>query len=152
MANTVEELLKNYKQEVKYKSPILQDTISTNISTADKIYKINETIIQKEENQKLRLRDKLTRTVTKFIWIQLIFFNIVVLLIVLSVTVNLGCFKSVDNDLATLLFEFLKYYISATIAELLGMLVFILHYVFSKYSGIERITKIKNRGSKDHEN
>ncbi len=145
MADSVKDILKQYKQEVKKISSLNDDVTSKNEDIDSKIYSINEIIIQKEESQKLRLRDKLTKTVTKFIWIQLIFFNIVVLLIVLSVTSNITYFKAIDNDLAALLFSFLKYYISATIAELLGMLVFILHYVFSKYSGMEQIFKLKNK-------
>lgn len=145
MADTIKELLKQYEQEVRQVSSFKDDVTSINSDIDSKIYNINETIIQKEESQKLRLRDKLTKTVTCFIWAQLIFFNIVVLLIVLSVTSDIMFFKIIDNDLATLLFSFLKYYISATIAELLGMLVFILHYVFSKYSGIEQIKKLKTK-------
>lgn len=145
MEITLDELLKKYKDQLK-NCPISfeNDTVSKDKDIEHEIYNINEIIIQQEENQKLRLRDKLTKTVTKFIWIQLIFFNIVVVFIVLSVTSNITIFKVVDNDLATLLFDFLKYYISATIVELLGMLVFILHYVFSKYSRIGRIIKKKN--------
>jgi len=145
MPDTIKDLLKQYEQEVNKVSTINDNVTSTTEDIESKIYNINEIIIQKEESQKLHLRDKLTKTVTCFIWVQLIFFNIIVLLIVLSVTSNIGFFKTINNDLATLLFTFLKYYISATIAELLGMLVFILHYVFSKYSGIEQIKKIKNR-------
>lgn len=145
MTDSVKDLLKQYEQEVKKISSLNDDATSRNEDIDSKIYSINEIIIQKEESQKLRLRDKLTKTVTKFIWIQLIFFNIMVLLIVLSVISNSTYFKTIDNDLATLLFSFLKYYISATIAELLGMLVFILHYVFSKYSGMEQIFKLKNK-------
>lgn len=145
MTDSVKDLLKQYEQEVKKISSLNDDATSRNEDIDSKIYSINEIIIQKEKSQKLRLRDKLTKTVTKFIWIQLIFFNIMVLLIVLSVISNSTYFKTIDNDLATLLFSFLKYYISATIAELLGMLVFILHYVFSKYSGMEQIFKLKNK-------
>lgn len=146
MTDAVEELLKQYREQVKkVSSAYISDAISTNEDVDDKINNINENIIQKEENQKIRLRDKLTKTVIRFIWAQLIFFNFVVLVIILSVTSNISYFKTIDNDLATLLFGFLKYYISATIAELLGMLVFILHYVFSKYSGIERLSKLKNK-------
>lgn len=141
MADPIKDILKQYAQQVK-ELPA-NDLISRNEDINSKIYSINELIIQREESQKLRLRDKLTKTVTKFIWVQLIFFNIIVLLIVLSVTSDIKYFKTIDNDLATLLFSFLNYYISATVAELLGMLVFILHYVFSKYSGMERILKRK---------
>lgn len=143
MKNTIEEILKQYEKEIKKDTPTRTDVISTKEDVENKIYNINENIIQREESQKLRLRDKLTKTVSKFIWIQLIFFNLVVLIIVLAVTSKFEYFKIINNELATLLFDFLKYYISATIVELLGMLVFILHYVFSKYSGIDKINKLK---------
>lgn len=96
--------------------------------------KLNNEIIRNQETQKLVLRERLNSTVIKFIWIQLIFFNIVVISIVLSVIVKAPFFNDINTNLAGLLFNFLKYYISATIVELLGMLVFILHYVFSKHS------------------
>lgn len=94
------------------------------------------------------MRDKLTITVTKFLWVQLLFFNTIVLSIVLSIIVDFGFFKTIDNELATILFDFLKYYISATIAELLGMLVFILHYVFSKYLGKNNKSKTDKKEHK----
>lgn len=149
MPDDVKELLRRYTQEVSNpSSSFSNDIVSSNNDIETKIYKINETIIQREEAQKLRLRDKLTDTVTKFIWVQLVFFNSIVFIIVVSVTVKLGIFKDVTDNVATLLFDFLKYYISVTIVELLGMLVFILHYVFSKYSGMEIISNIKNKLTK----
>lgn len=67
------------------------------------------------------------------IWFQLVFFNIMVFIIVSSVTLKIPVFKEIDTALAVQLFELLKCYIAATIVELLGMLMFILHYVFSEY-------------------
>lgn len=142
---TTQQLLQQYQDTISTTDSLDSDTISTNEDIDDKIDNINDTLLQKAEIQKLQLREKLTRTVTKFLWVQLVFFNIVVVVIVLSVTIKVGIFKVINNKLASLLFEFLKYYISATIVELLGMLVFILHYVFSKYSGIEKIKSIKDK-------
>ena len=151
MTDEAKQLLKQiYSQQVRDEvSNSDIDVLSFDNDINEQIYKINETIIKREAFQKEHLRDKLTSTVTHFIWIQLIFFNTIVLLIVLSVTVKVGIFKNINNDLATLLFDFLKYYISVTIAELLGMLVFILHYVFSKYSGTELISNIKSKLTKE---
>lgn len=137
------EILEKYIDEIKIPQSSPNDVIFTAEDVKNEIDNINNMIIQREEDQKLRLRDKLTVTVTKFLWVQLLFFNIIVLSIVLSIIVNFGFFKTIDNELATILFDFLKYYISATIAELLGMLVFILHYVFSKYLG--KKNELKNK-------
>lgn len=142
---TIQQLLQKYQDTINTMVSSDSDAISTNENIEDKIDAINSNIIQKAESQKLQLREKLTRTVTKFLWVQLVFFNVVVVVIVLSVTMNIGIFKAINNELASLLFEFLKYYISVTVAELLGMLVFILHYVFSRCSGVEKIKSLREK-------
>lgn len=145
MTEEMQEILKKYINVINrstFPSNIDEDDISPNIDIEEKIFKINEIIIQREESQKISLRNQLTKTVTIFIWIQLIFFNIIVLFIVLSVTSTLPWLREIDNELANLLFDFLKYYISATIVELLGMLVFILHYVFSKFHRLNKLNNI----------
>ena len=144
MTNSVEEILQRYVTEIKDKH--IPDSIDLKQNIDEKIRHTNNWILEKTEQQKIKLRDSLTRTVKGFIWVQLIFFNIIVLLIVLSVTVKISWFKTIDNTLATLLFNFLKYYIGATIAELLGMLAFILHYVFSKNLSLSKFQKEKEDG------
>lgn len=116
-----------------YKNQDKGNSLDKNVDINKKIAQTNLKIIKEEEKQKNQLRGKLVNTVIKIIWFQLFFFNIIVLLIVLSVTSDFPFLKNIDNNKATLLFNFLKYYITATIVELLGMLSFILHYVFSKY-------------------
>lgn len=140
-------LLSDYAAQIRafVDEHIDEDDVLSHKDTEEKISDINEGIILKEEKQKLQLRETLTGTVKGFIWVQLIFFSIIILLIVCAVTLNTSIFNKIDNQLASLLFEFLKYYIGATIVELLGMLGFILHYVFSKYSGIERIRNISKK-------
>lgn len=129
-----EKILREYAEDISDVPPDNIESTSAIENVEEKVSNINTNIIKEIEDQKKELREKLTKTVTKFLWVQLLFFNIIVLLIVLSVTIDFMIFKKVNNDLATLLFDFLKYYISATIVELLGMLVFILHYVFSKFA------------------
>lgn len=138
MNEDTEQLLEKYGTEVAT-LPTTPDPITVTSNVGAVIDGINATITQREETQKLQLRERLTGTVTKFILIQLISFNVIVLIIILSVTVNIRFFKTIDNDTAALLFDFLKYYIGATVVELLGMLGFILHYVFSKHSEINKV-------------
>lgn len=107
-------------------------------------HKLNLQVTEKAEDQKLILRNKLAVAVKHIIWFQLIFFNIIILIIVLAVTSNFSFFRNIDSQMSIQLFEFLKYYISATIVELLGMLIFILHYVFSD----SRLSEILFKGKK----
>ena len=136
MTDDFQKLLVKYSQEIV--NPSEETSLHKIIqkeNIEEKINNYNLQIIKETSEQKIKLRDRLTKTVRNFIWVQLIFFNIIVGVIVAAVTISLPYFKVVDNDLATLLFDFLKYYIGATIVELLGMLVFVLHYAFSDSSG-----------------
>lgn len=117
----------------------LNETLDLN----SKITQLNIETYRQSEDQKIELRSNLTKAVKCIIWFQLIFFNIVVLLIVSSITIKIPFFKEIETNLSIRLFEFLKYYIGATIVELLGMLVFILHYVFSPYKLLEILKKNK---------
>lgn len=110
-----------------------KNSLNDTMDSKRKNQRIERKIIKNAESQKLKLRNKLVVAIKHIIWFQLVFFNIVVLLIVASVTMKAPIFKDIDTELAIQLFDFLKYYISATIVELLGMLVFILHYVFSPH-------------------
>lgn len=121
----------------KKKNKGKDDSLSNDVDSEKEIQAANLKIITDEENQKLELRDKLVVTIKCIIWIQLLFFNLVVFTIVLSVTSSFSVFKNIDTELSIQLFEFLKYYISATIVELLGMLGFILHFVFSGFKSIK---------------
>lgn len=68
--------------------------------------------------------------VSTLIFIQLIFFNIAVGFMLISITTKWNIFKNIDVKTTELILDFLKYYVSATIVELLGMLLFIIKNVF----------------------
>lgn len=136
--------LKNEKKKNRGKGK--ENSLNTDIDSEKVIQSVNLKIIAEAENQKLKLRDKLVVAIKHIIWVQLVFFNIVVFTIVLSVTSKFRVFKIIDTELSIQLFQFLKYYVSATIVELLGMLVFILHYVFSDFRITEPLkSKIKEK-------
>lgn len=140
--------LKNEKKKNKGKND--SDSLNYYIDSEKEIQRVNLKIITNVENQKLILREKLVVAIKHIIWFQLVFFNIIILIIVLAVTSKAPFFKDIDIELSIRLFDFLKYYISATIVELLGMLVFILHYVFSKFSWSEIL--LKRNGQKEVKN
>lgn len=119
------------------------NSLNDNSEYGRKIQNIARKVIKNSESQKLTLRSGLAVAIKRIIWFQLLFFNLIVLLIVSSVTLKIPFFKSINTELAIELFEFLKYYISATIVELLGMLAFILHYVFSPHKLLEILKKNK---------
>lgn len=98
------------------------------------IYEKNLTIEEAEEQQKRGLRVKLINLVSKLVWVQLFFFNFVVLFVLSSIILNIKCFKIISNIDSQLLIDFLKYYMSVTIVELLGMLLFIIQFAFTKHS------------------
>lgn len=71
--------------------------------------------------------------VCSFILIQIIIMNSVLLLVILGSVVggsSLGFIHSIDEANIPVIFDFLKYYVSATIVELLGMLYFMITKVF----------------------
>ena len=115
-------------------------SLNKHFDSDTEISKLNIETYKKTETQKLKLRERLSKAIKRMIWIQLIFFNIVVILVVSSVIFKKPFFNEFNKELAPEVFGFLKYYISATIAELLGMRWFILHYVFSPH----KILKDKN--------
>lgn len=139
-------LLDKYTNELMkgIESPSLSKPLIKTEKIDERIKAHNLEVSVAISEQKISLREKLTKTVQKIIWVQIIFFNIIVLFIVAAVILNIPIFKKIDNDLAKLLFDFLKYYIGATIVELFGMLVFVLHYAFSDTSKFkDKIKEIK---------
>ena len=130
MARTPYEDLDKFFQrfeEKKTEEQLTKDIQVNNIISNDNI----QTVIE-EERQKLLLRNSAFKLVSVLIWIQLIFSNILVIIIILSLSTNIPIFKPMTGSATTLLVEFLKYYIGATIVELLGMLFFILRFLFNE--------------------
>lgn len=98
------------------------------------------------EKQKQSLRSKIVSFIRILIVLQLIFFNFIIGFIIFAVIVKCTRFNALSTTIVSSLLGFLKYYISATIVELLGMLFFITQYSFSKidrnyYNGVKQKTK-----------
>ncbi len=107
---------------------------------------IAATLKQKEENEKTIIeqfvenekqnrtfKPKVFRAVCCFAVFQLLVMAIIILIIIIGLVVgdsNFWFIHKIDNAICKDLFDFLKYYISATIVELLGMLYFIVKQVF----------------------
>lgn len=138
MGNKPEDILEKIK---KLANGDADDSLDEELDLDSKITELNIETHRQSESQKFELRGELTIAIKHIIWFQLLFFNLMVLLIVSSVTLKIPFFKDIGTELAMELFDFLKYYIGATIVELLGMLVFILHYVFSPYKILEKLKK-----------
>ena len=125
----------------KYKKQLKEDSstdITTNKNNTEYIIEnYNKSIEKRNAKQKYKFRNKLLKLVSFLIWFQLIFFNLVIIFVISSLVFNCTFFKS---DIPMELLSFLKYYISATIVELLGMLWFVMKYVFKE-------SVLKNRTS-----
>ena len=109
----------------------LIDVTSKGIVPENEIDNYNKVINKENEEQKLSFRNRLLRLVSWLIWVQLIFFNLIVFLVVSSIVFDCSFIKNLDMDTSGTILDFLKYYISVTIAELLSMLFFIMKYVFN---------------------
>lgn len=109
----------------------LIDVTSKGIAPEDKIDDYNKEINKKNEKQKLDFRNRLLSLVSLLIRVQLIFFNLVVFLVVSSIVFDCSFIKNLDINTSGAILDFLKYYISVTIVELLSMLFFIMNYVFN---------------------
>lgn len=125
----------------KYKKQLKEDSstdITTNKNNTEYIIEnYNKSIEKRNAKQKYKFRNKLLKLVSFLIWFQLIFFNLVIIFVISSLVFNCTFFKS---DIPMELLSFLKYYISVTIVELLGMLWFVMKYVFKE-------SVLKNRTS-----
>ncbi len=115
-----------------------QDPISSTPDTKDIIDKYNQQYIKNEE-QKRQQRTTVLAVITRLVVIQMIFFNLVVVLLLATVVLDLPYLKSMSIETVTALLDFLKYYISATIVELLGMLLFIVRNLFNS-KGISKFS------------
>lgn len=98
----------------------------------------NETAIieqfVKNEEQNRKIKPKVFRNVCIFAAIQIFIMAIIILIVVIGLVTgdsNFLFIHKIDSSVCEDLFNFLKYYISATIVELLGMLYFIVKRVFS---------------------
>lgn len=92
----------------------------------------NQRLMLDETKQKLDLRNSIFNFVKGLIIAQLVFFNIITLYALCVVSLNVDWFIELDNEMIANLLEFLKYFIGATIVELLGMLGFVLQFAFHR--------------------
>lgn len=82
--------------------------------------------------QKLQERKKLLRILSWLLGIQMVFMNIVVLLIVVWCVFDHKVFRAVDADVLKGILGFTKYYVTAVLVELLSGVLYIVHSVFSE--------------------
>lgn len=103
------------------------------------------------EKQKQAWRDKIVGFIRGLIVFQLIVFNLIIGFIIVSIIVNYTNFNKLSTSITSSLLNFLKYYISATIVELLGMLFFITQYSFSKIDE-NYFNSVKPKNKKERKN
>ncbi len=119
-----------YKQLKRKKTE--PEKLTEDVSVNDIIKSRNDKVRMKEERQKqkLSLRNKSFKLVSHLIFFQLVFFNIVVFMVLAIFSIDCPYLKDIPETTKSILLDFLKYYISATIVEMLGMLFFILRFYF----------------------
>lgn len=105
--------------------------------------------LKKSEDQKYKFRGKISIFTAVVLTFQLIFFNVIIGIIICSI---IGLIKTpivLSAEVIANLLSFLKYYISATIVELLGMWFFITKYAFSRVDTYGKSKKKKKKRNKD---
>lgn len=80
--------------------------------------------------QKRYLREELNSIIKWTLFLQIIFMNILILLLILSQTINFDFFMILEANKLELFVSLLKAYITATIVELIGLLGYIIKKVF----------------------
>lgn len=90
--------------------------------------------LSRNEEQKRQFKVKLMNLTKQLIILQLVFVAIPILLIFgdLCLKLPVPVFEKIPVEIVPSIFSFLKYYITAIIAELLAMLFFIVRFVFDK--------------------
>lgn len=84
-----------------------------------------------DREQKRGQKDEVLGVVKWIIGSQLIFMGVIILCVVLYTTINTNFFKSTDHASLSIIVDLLKYYVTATLAEVIGMLFFIVKHLFS---------------------
>lgn len=85
-----------------------------------------------KKSQNLAERKVLLVIMAVLLGIQLLFMNVIVLLIVLWCVFDHEHFRELDSTVLTCIFDFSKYYVTAVLVELLGGIVYIVHSVFNE--------------------
>lgn len=94
------------------------------------IDEINSLLLEAEK-QKYRFRTTIAIFISILLALQLVFFNCMVCYIIHGIIHKSDYFNVLSQEVTSALLEFLKYYISVTVVEMLGMVFFILRYAFS---------------------
>ncbi len=85
-----------------------------------------------DKRQKREHRDKVIDIVKNAMMIQIAFMSFIILLVVANITLKIPIFKDLNNESLRLVIGLLKYFISATIVEIVGMLFFIVKSLFPR--------------------
>lgn len=80
--------------------------------------------------QNLTHREKLIKILRRLFLIQMIFMNVIVLIIVLWVALGFTWLNDVSSEILSEISGMTKFYVTAVLAELLGGVIFIVHSVF----------------------
>lgn len=93
----------------------------------------NENITQEvlDREQKRLQKDQIINIVKWIIGSQLFFMGVIILCVVAYVTINVDWFKHIDYQCLRTITDLLKYYVTATLAEVIGMLFFIVKHLFA---------------------
>lgn len=84
-----------------------------------------------DREQKRFQKDQIIKIVKWIIGSQLFFMGIIIMCVVAYATINVEIFRVVDNTILSTITDLLKYYVTATLAEVIGMLFFIVKHLFS---------------------
>lgn len=117
----------------KARNPVSKEDVSEALAQADK--NDEKIIVEFAENEKNKrdLKPKILHWVCAFVLVQLILMNAILVIVIIGLVVGdsrLLFIHAIDPVVFPELFSFLKYYISATLVELLGMLFFMIRKVF----------------------
>lgn len=84
----------------------------------------------KSKIQKRLLREKLNSIVKHALYLQIVFLNLLIGILIVSQTINFEFFTALSTNNLKLFVELLKMYVGATIVELISLLGYIIKKVF----------------------
>lgn len=84
----------------------------------------------KSKIQKRLLREKLNIIVKNALYLQIVFLNLLIGILIVSQTINIEFFTALSTNNLKLFVELLKMYVGATIVELISLLGYIIKKVF----------------------
>ncbi len=154
--NWQEAVFDSAKETISPFNNIKSRDTETVVNDIDSAAKNDEAILNqfaKNEEQNRKFKPKVFISICCFIGVQLLLMTIIILIVVIGLVVGDGSLwfiHKIDSSICQDLFSFLKYYISATIVELLAMLFFIVKRVFE--NNVSKMFETnQKRGKKDNE-